>query len=957
MRKLCLLALLLFPGMAKATSQTGSLTGAAGNVSGTMTAGFFVGNGSGLTSLSVSFSTITNQFNQVASDTTTLGNQIAAGGASTAALAALFVTNPSSSTNTSAQGLLVRSSVTANAFFGDGSHLTGIAGGSFNTAVGSFTVVGELSVGSTITLRGNAFVNAAPSSGNIMFRSTVAATRDFMFQTKANLNFGITDSNIGGGAPDNIILEALDDAGSASGVLSIGNDSNNGVIIGGKGAAADTLDIRGSFGWGNPATRSTGTANGSLAVLSSVTANAFFGDGSHLTGISGGFSGGNVANLTTFQAGMKTSTGTWGSGATQSTMTATGDLVLATDADITLAGANALFSSASSVTASGFFGDGSHLTGIPSTASISGIYAPLAGATFTGASGITNQAFTATGANGNIVSGASVTASGLFGNGNQITFSTVQIRQDGALANTGFTNAPIVMIGSVNSFFQAVIQNISNGTNASGDLVINNDLGGPTSYYLDIGINSSKFSQSDQTAAISSAAYVMSSHSDLLLWGGALGAANGSQHGDLILGTSTQLLANIAMRISSATSSGPGAVNVFSSMTVLNGGGIRALYNVTAGSMTVGGTTVNCSTCILDVRGGASFFYTEFSSGVARSSFTVKDGGWIGRDAQSGMYWDAAASANMGAMVFMSSSGITFAVDTDQNDTESIIWQKNSKVTGSGTNIMVLSQSAELYSLVEVNSTKADFGSGNVGTNCSTCTVVIRAGGGGLSVEGGNIQGNYALIVATAAIGAGSAVNCSTCIFQVTAAVGSGVNLSSDLKVNGTSFLTVQGSTATWRPGYRVTVTTNSASDGQGILVSTKNVSTPYTDMVYFTTPPNYFLRFGTWTTIKFQIHIKAGEVAAGHGIQFNACGTDMELMSLSDAGGVTFWGDLEVTQFLPGMLGFRATGGTDGGDYPQAILWTVANCTLSNAQTFKLQAYGAKTGDTLLDFATMEFR
>ena len=93
--------------------------------------------------------------------------------------------------------------------------------------------------------------------------------------------------------------------------------------------------------------------------------------------------------------------------------TMTGDLILSGPTADVVAGA--------SVTASAFFGDGSKLTGIPSTSSISGVYAPLAGATFTGASGITNQAFTATGPNGNIVSGASVTASAFFGDGAGLT--------------------------------------------------------------------------------------------------------------------------------------------------------------------------------------------------------------------------------------------------------------------------------------------------------------------------------------------------------------------------------------------------------------------------------------------------------------------------------------------------------------------------------------------------------
>ena len=57
-------------------------------------------------------------------------------GLSTAALAAQFVTNAASMTNISAGGVLVTSSVTAGAYFGDGSHLTGIGG--FSGGVASY---------------------------------------------------------------------------------------------------------------------------------------------------------------------------------------------------------------------------------------------------------------------------------------------------------------------------------------------------------------------------------------------------------------------------------------------------------------------------------------------------------------------------------------------------------------------------------------------------------------------------------------------------------------------------------------------------------------------------------------------------------------------------------------------------------------------------------------------------
>ncbi len=131
----------------------------------------------------------------------------------------------------------------------------------------------------------------------------------------------------------------------------------------------------------------------------------------NLVASSADFNGGRYSFLYGFQA----SSAAFGSGATKSTFTTTGDLNLATNADITLTGPTAYATFPASVTASSYYGWGANLGGIPSTGSIVGVYAPLAGATFTGASGITNAAFTATGANGNIVTAASSTASAFFG--------------------------------------------------------------------------------------------------------------------------------------------------------------------------------------------------------------------------------------------------------------------------------------------------------------------------------------------------------------------------------------------------------------------------------------------------------------------------------------------------------------------------------------------------------------
>lgn len=75
---------------------------------------------------------------------TDFGPSTATLSASTVTLAGRFVTNSSSGTNTSANGLLVTSSVTAGALFGDASHLTGIP--TSNTVNSSLTVNGQLLV-------------------------------------------------------------------------------------------------------------------------------------------------------------------------------------------------------------------------------------------------------------------------------------------------------------------------------------------------------------------------------------------------------------------------------------------------------------------------------------------------------------------------------------------------------------------------------------------------------------------------------------------------------------------------------------------------------------------------------------------------------------------------------------------------------------------------------------------
>lgn len=286
--------------------------------------------------------------------------------------------------------LTVTSSVNASAFFGDGSHLTGV-GGSFTggtvanqtTFLSSITVLGAgVSVSSNVTA---ANITATSSSTASAFFGDVSHTTgqicgngvggasilceaitggmagsDYSVVSGGRANL-ISGSNaaiasvISGGGSNSITQSDAVIAGGASNVMnspsgSIGGGFQNStgggfgnVISGGNqnttagdysvvpggstnhaigntsfaaGLSANA-DHNGSFVWAD--SNSTGyhshgvdTVNllahggafvdkGSLTVsASSVTASAFFGDGSHLTNVSASFTGGTVPNETDF---------------------------------------------------------------------------------------------------------------------------------------------------------------------------------------------------------------------------------------------------------------------------------------------------------------------------------------------------------------------------------------------------------------------------------------------------------------------------------------------------------------------------------------------------------------------------------------------------------------------------------------------------------------------------------
>ena len=54
---------------------------------------------------------------------------------------------------------------------------------------------------------------------------------------------------------------------------------------------------------------------------------------------------------------------------------------------------------------------------------------------------------------------------------------------------------PLSVIGNNNSYCEIINQNVYTGTNSSTDIVATSDVGTDYSYYVDLGINSSQYSQ------------------------------------------------------------------------------------------------------------------------------------------------------------------------------------------------------------------------------------------------------------------------------------------------------------------------------------------------------------------------------------------------------------------------------------------------------------------------------
>lgn len=244
----------------------------------------------------------------------------------------------------------------------------------------------------------------------------------------------------------------------------------------------------------------------------------------------------------------------------------------------------------------------------------------------------------------------------------QLINGVIEVSADGT-SGTTLPGATFQAFATLDGYIQNNIQNLSDGSDASSDFVATNDEGNDTSFYVDMGINSSNFSSVDYPIYSPNSSYIYSI-------GNGTGTASdlyvGSGDGDTILHAggwdTTNVVATLSGTDQSATFEGDvnvgGALDVtgaaaFGSTVLLNANPTTALQAATKqyvdNQVTAGlhihdpvrvETTANLNATY--AQGGTTFNITDITSGTtvttsANHGLAVNDQIWLYSTAGNGL--------------------------------------------------------------------------------------------------------------------------------------------------------------------------------------------------------------------------------------------------------------------------------------------------------------------------------
>jgi hypothetical protein len=188
------------------------------------------------------------------------------------------------------------------------------------------------------------------------------------------------------------------------------------------------------------------------------------------------------------------------------------------------------------------------------------------------------------------------------------------------MGTTSSVNA-IVARGTNPSYVQLNIQNLSNGSSASSDVVATADNGNETTNYVDMGMNSSTYSAGTVTGGADNA-YLYSSASDFVI-------GNSTAGKNLIFFTGGTATTNEAMRINASGYLGIGTANPGNKLEVNSGtGGVSGLRlkELAGGGVLFMNTTADVTENNSNLYFDATNYRLSVAAGVAPSS-TLQVGG------------------------------------------------------------------------------------------------------------------------------------------------------------------------------------------------------------------------------------------------------------------------------------------------------------------------------------------